>query len=155
MGAFWGDVAILFVGGCLASSSFILAKKPNAKDLFAKVAPYQGTIGVVMFFWGIWEILHIVMNLDLFKLLFAIPLITWKITAIVWVVTAVVLLILGFLLGFGMINAFAAKKNPAAAQKSEQVMRKLAPHQTWLGFVSIGLSIWWILFAVVFSKAAL
>jgi hypothetical protein len=151
MGAFWGNVAILFLGGCLASSSFILAKKPNAKDLFAKVAPYQGTIGVIMFFWGIWQIIYLLMNLVIFKLMLAFT-ITWKITAIVWILTGVVSTILGFLLGFGMINAFAAKKNPAAAQKSEQMMKKLAPHQTWLGFVAIGCSIWWILFQVVFFK---
>jgi len=151
MGTFWGNVAILFVGGCLASSSFILAKKPNAKDLFAKVAPYQGTIGVIMFLWGIWEVLDIVMHMDIFKALFAFT-ITWKITAIVWIVTALVCVVLGFLLGFGMINAFAAKKNPAAAVKSEQIMKKLAPHQTWLGFVAIGCSIWWILFQIVFFK---
>jgi hypothetical protein len=151
MGAFWGNVAILFLGGCLASSSFILAKKPNAKDLFAKVAPYQGTIGVIMFFWGIWQIIYLVMNLAIFKLMLAFT-ITWKITAVVWILTGVVSTVLGFLLGFGMINAFAAKKNPAAAQKSEQMMKKLAPHQTWMGFVAIGCSIWWILFQVVFFK---
>jgi hypothetical protein len=151
MGAFWGNVAILFLGGCLASSSFILAKKPNAKDLFAKVAPYQGTIGVIMFFWGIWQIIYLLMNLVIFKLMLAFT-ITWKITAVVWILTGVVSTVLGFLLGFGMINAFAAKKNPAAAQKSEQMMKKLAPHQTWMGFVAIGCSIWWILFQVVFFK---
>ena len=151
MGTFWGNVAILFLGGCLASSSFILAKKPNAKDLFAKVAPYQGTIGVIMFLWGVWEVLDVVMHMDIFLMLFAFT-ITWKITAVVWIVTALVCLVLGFLLGFGMITAFAAKKSPAAAAKSEQIMKKLAPHQTWLGFVAIGCSIWWILFQVVFFK---
>jgi K+-sensing histidine kinase KdpD len=152
MGRFWVNVAILFLGGALAASSFILAKKPNAKDMFAKVAPYQGTIGVIMFLWGIWDVIWLVMNLDMFKLFFAIPMVTFKITAIMLPVTAVVELILGFLLGFGMIQAFAAKKNPAAAQKSEAAMKKLAPHQTWLGFVSMACAIWWILFVVVFFK---
>jgi hypothetical protein len=31
-------------------------------------------------------------------------------------------------------------------------MKKLAPHQTWLGFVSMACAIWWILFVVVFFK---
>ena len=152
MGRFWVDVIILFLGGALASSSFILAKKPNAKDLFAKVAPYQGTIGVIMFLWGIWDIIWIVMNMGMFTLFLAVPLITWKITAVMMIVTAIVQLVLGFLLGFGMIQAFAAKKNPAAAAKSEAVMKKLAPHQTWLGFLAMACAIWLVLFVVVFSK---
>ncbi len=151
MGAFWGNVVILILGGSLAASSLILAKKPDAKALFEKIAPYQGTIGVVMFLWGIWEVLHILLNLDVLKALFGGP-ITLKLTAVVWPVTAVILLALGFLLGFGMIQAFAGKKSPEMAAKSEQMMKKLAPHQTWLGIVSIACGVWWLLFVLVFWK---
>ncbi|MBI5488544.1 MAG: hypothetical protein HY905_14520 [Deltaproteobacteria bacterium] len=149
-GQFWGDAIIMFVGGCLAASSFILAKKPNAKALFEKVAPYQGSIGVAMFAWGIWHVLYLVLNLKIWKdMMFgmeegamgitikAAPSLGCRLFAINWIVGSVIMVVLGFLLGFGMIQAYAGKKNPAVAAKSEAMMKKLAPHQTWLGFVGI------------------
>jgi len=51
------DGLIGIAGGILAASALIIARKPNAKELIDKLTPYQGWIGVVMFGWGIWEIL--------------------------------------------------------------------------------------------------
>ena len=39
---------LLLVAGALAASSFIIAKKPDAKKAMDKIAPYQGIIGVVL-----------------------------------------------------------------------------------------------------------
>ena len=52
-------------GGTLASSGFIISKKPNAKELIDKLVPYTGWIGMVMFFWGIWETIAVVRHLGL------------------------------------------------------------------------------------------
>ena len=54
---------IPIAGGVLASSGFIISKKPNAKELIDKLVPYQGWIGAVMFFWGIWETISVVTHL--------------------------------------------------------------------------------------------
>lgn len=39
---------LTIAGGLIAASSFLIAKKPDAKRLFEKVAPYQGMIGLAM-----------------------------------------------------------------------------------------------------------
>ena len=38
---------IAILGGILAASSLIIAKKPNAKELIDKLTPYQGWIGLI------------------------------------------------------------------------------------------------------------
>src|ERR1051326_5526552 len=57
---------ITIAGGILAASSLIIARKPNAKDLIDKLTPYQGWIGIVMFFWGVWGTFQILTNLGFF-----------------------------------------------------------------------------------------
>ena len=145
-GTFWVDAMVMLLGGLLAASSFILAKKPDAKAMFEKVAPYQGTIGVTMFGWGLWHVLYLVLNIKIWKeMMFGIsegmvkatPSLGCRLFAVNWIVGSLVMVVLGFLLGFGMIQAYAGKKNPAVAAKSEAMMKKLAPHQTWLGFVAV------------------
>ena len=49
---------IAIIGGIIAASSFIIAKKPDAKELIDKLTPYQGWIGVVLTFFGVWGIFN-------------------------------------------------------------------------------------------------
>ena len=56
---------ITIAGGILAASSLIIARKPNAKDLIDKITPYQGWIGIVMFFWGVWGTLDCIRGMSL------------------------------------------------------------------------------------------
>ncbi len=49
--------------GVLGASNLIIAKKPDAKELIAKMAPYQGWIGAVSALWGVWGIISAVLNL--------------------------------------------------------------------------------------------
>ncbi|MBN1773959.1 MAG: hypothetical protein JXB32_22055 [Deltaproteobacteria bacterium] len=152
---FWVTSLILIVGGALAASSLILAKKPNARDLLMKVAPYQGSIGVVMFLWGIYDlIVNFLLHLGEFGIIFAMP-IFWKLFGVFMIVGYLCELLVGFLLGFGMITAFAAKKSPAAAQKAEVVMKKLAPWQSTLGIIAIIAGIYWLLFSLFLWKIGL
>lgn len=151
----WVTALMLIVGGALASSSLILAKKPNARDLLMKVAPYQGSIGVLMFVWGIYDlIVNFLLSLGDFGVVFQGP-IFWKLFGIFAIVGYLCELLVGFLLGFGMINAFAAKKSPAAAQKAEAAMKKLAPWQSILGIIAIIAGIYWLLFALFLWKIGL
>src|SRR5688500_2008186 len=55
--------AWLAVLGMLGASNLIIAKKPDAKELIAKFAPYQGWIGAVSALWGVWGIISSVLNL--------------------------------------------------------------------------------------------
>lgn len=151
----WITTIVLILGGALAASSFILAKKPNAKDLFVKIAPYQGTIGVGMFAWGVWDTIHIVTNLTAWKWFFSIPHIVHKLFAVVVLVAVVCELVVGFLLGFNLIQAQISKKSPEAARKAEVVMKKLAPWQTIFGFAAIFCGIYFLLYTMFLFKMGL
>ncbi len=50
---------LLILLSIIAVPSLILSKKPNAKELLEKIEPYQGWIGIVFFFWGVWGIIPI------------------------------------------------------------------------------------------------
>ena len=117
--------ALLVAGGVLAAASLIVAKKPNAQQLIDKLAPYQGWIGVVLFIWGIKDIMG---SLGLLGTSFLF--------AIVYLSVALIELILGFMLGFGMITKYALSKNAAAEAKGQQIRAKLAPYQGTLGIIA-------------------
>jgi hypothetical protein len=126
----------LAVLGILGASHLIIKKKPNAKELIAKMAPYQGWIGAISAIWGAWGIISAILNIT--------PVFTnapvWWIT---WLACAVVLFALGLLLGVGVFKTFI--KNPAANEKMDQTIARVAPFQDILGLVGIGLGIWTII----------
>jgi hypothetical protein len=121
----------LVVLGILGAPSLIIAKKPNAKELIDKIAPYQGWIGAVSAVWGLIGIIRCLFNI---RLLGLAPL-SW----LIWLVASVVLAALGLLLGVGVFKSFI--KNPTAQAKMDQTITKLAPYQGKLGVAAIGLGL--------------
>ena len=124
---------LLIVLGILAVPSLILSKKPDAKELLDKITPYQGWIGVVFAFWGVWGIISSILNLGWLSI---VP-IYW----IIYLLVALVEFSLGFIMGYGLIAKYALSKNADAAAKGEQLLAKLAPLQGKLGIVAIVLGI--------------
>lgn len=120
---------ITIAGGILAASSLILARKPNAKELIDRITPYQGWIGIVMFFWGIWALLDCIRHVGLLS---AMP-IFW----IFWLASGVADLVVGFLLGFGLITKYALGKSPAAEARGHAIRAKLANYQGAFGIFAI------------------
>lgn len=120
---------IPIAGGVLASSGFIISKKPNAKELIDKLVPYQGWIGAVMFFWGIWETISVVTHLGQ---LGEAPL-----RFVFWMLVAASDLLVGFLLGYGLITKYAFGKNEQAQQKGAAVRAKLVKWQAPLGLLAV------------------
>ena len=119
----------VFVGGVLAASSLIIARKPDAKELIDKLAPYQGSIGVVLFLWSIYALI--------WSLGYTILL---KIFPIFWIAlfaSALVGIVLGFLLGFGLITKYVLSKNEEAMKKGQEIRQKLTRFQGPLGLVAI------------------
>src|SRR4051812_39359815 len=104
---------ITIAGGILAASGLIIARKPNARQLIDKLTPYQGWIGTVMFFWGIYELFAVVTNLGVLKLA--------PLHFLFWAGSGVADLVVGFLLGFGMITKYALGKNPAALARGQML----------------------------------
>ncbi len=119
---------ITILGGLLAASSFIIARKPNAKELLDKITPYQGWIGVVLFVWGIRGLLASLSPFNLF-----------------WVLSSTADLLVGFLLGFGLITKYALSKNETALAKGQAIRAKLVGIQVPLGFAAIVLGVLFIL----------
>lgn len=136
----WGISLILL--SIIAVPSLLLAKKPNAKELLAKIEPYQGWIGLVFCFWGVWGIITAILNLG------------WLTTYPIWWITLlagnIVSAVLGFMLGFGLINQFFLSKNEAAKEKAFQLRKKLAPKQGKLGVLGLIVGAWMIVASFLF-----
>ncbi len=126
----------------IAVPSLILSKKPNAKELLDKVAPYQGWIGVVFCFWGIWGIIQALLNMS------------WLSVAPIWWITllagSIVEAGLGFMLGYGLISEYLAK-NDEAKQKAELIRAKIAPKQGQLGLLGLIVGSWMIVASFMWS----
>lgn len=114
-----GPLAVI-LGSLIALSSFIIAKKPEAKELFAKVAPYQGFLGVGLLFYGIWDLLHYVifswggLDMSWFSLVMKID----KLAAFACLFYILSEIILGFILGFGLIATWIPGEGTAEKRGS-------------------------------------
>lgn len=133
----------LAVLGVLGASNLIIAKRPDAADAIAKLAPYQGWIGAVSALWGVWGLISAILNIGWMT---AFPIYWFS-----WVATSAIQAALGLLLGVGVIKTFI--KDPTAQAKMDQTIEKLAPKQGLLGLVAIGLGVWMILASVMFGVA--
>jgi hypothetical protein len=132
---------ITIAGGLLAASNLIIARKPNAKDLIDKLTPYQGWIGVVMFFWGIWGTFDCLR----FMSLISVRPLFWTF----WLASSVADLVVGFLLGFGLITKYALGKNAAAQVRGQQIRAKLAGYQGGFGLLAILMGVLYIVWLYV------
>ena len=127
-----GAALWIIVLGILGAANLIIARKPQARELISKLAPYQGWIGAVSAFWGAWVVIHAVLNISWLKV---IP-IFW----VTYLSMGALLTALGLLLGVGVLKSFI--KAPAAQEKMDAAITRLAPMQGTLGLVAIGLGGW-------------
>ncbi|MDO6491585.1 MULTISPECIES: hypothetical protein [unclassified Cellulophaga] len=132
----------LIILGILAAPSLLLSKKPNAQELLDKITPYQGWIGLVFCFWGVWGIISSILNLGWLT--------TYPIYWITWIAVSALLAALGFILGYGMINKLLLSKNEEAKAKGEALLAKLRPLQGKLGIAAIALGVWQIISSLLF-----
>jgi hypothetical protein len=126
--------------GVLAVPSLIIAKKPNAKELIAKIAPYQGWIGAISALWGVWGIITAVLNLGWLS---AAP-IYW----VTWLADSVLQAALGLILGVGVLKTFI--KDARAQSKMDETLAKLTPKQGVLGLTAIGVGVWMVVSSFLF-----
>jgi len=131
-------VGVLLAGGLLGASNFIIAKKPNAKELIDKLTPWQGAIGVALVIWGVIDVIRVLPSLGALS---SAPF--WM---VIWILTPLTELGLGFLLGYRLICKYALSKSPEALEKGQQIRAKLAVYQVPLGLTAIVLA---MLFAVM------
>lgn len=129
----------LAVLGILAAPNLIIAKKPEAKEIIAKIAPYQGWIGVASAIYGLTQVIKFLGNTWLFDIA--------PIGALTWIVAAVIQLVLGLLLGIGVIKSFVSSEDAKA--KMDDMISKLATKQGTLGLLGIILGLWIIVFRLI------
>lgn len=122
----------LAVLGILAAPNIIVSKKPEAAEWIDKLRPYQGWLGVVSVFWGIWRFIKFFSWLDWFG---QIP-----VLLITWIVMALLLIALGLLMGINVIKTFV--KDATAQQKMDELVTKIAAKQGKLGLVAVIVGIW-------------
>lgn len=139
MGIFGGIFLILC--GVLAAANFFIEKKPDAKELIDKLAPYQGWMGFGAAIWGLVLLILTLINFTLLKHAF----IVWLTVVLIAAVTFAV----GVILGYDKLNEFIFSKVPKLEEIAKNVHAKLVPFQQPIGFASIGLGIWGILAAII------
>ena len=131
----------LIILGLVACPSLILDKKPNAKELFDKIAPYQGWAGVVFCIWGIWSIISAILTLDMLT--------TLPVVWILWLLCGLVEAALGFILGYSLIYKYALSKNETSAKKGEELLAKLLPLQGKIGIAAIIIGIVYVVCYII------
>ncbi len=126
--------------GILAVPSLLLAKRPDAKELLGKLAPYQGWMGAISAIWGVWGIIRAVLNLGWLT--------TWPILWATYLANGILQAALGLILGIGVMKTFI--KAPAAQTKLDETLAKVAPHQGRLGIAGVAVGIWMVVATFVF-----
>ncbi len=129
--------------GVLAVPSLILSKRPDAKEMLAKLAPYQGWIGAISALWGVWLVLHLLLNIGVYL---HVP-----ISLATLLADGVLQAALGFILGIGVMKTFI--KDPTAQAKMDETLTKLAPHQGRLGLVAVCVGAWMCVASILFHVA--
>ena len=126
---YYALTGLLILGGILAISNLIVAKKPQAKDLIDKLLPFQAIIGVGLLALGIWSLLALGGVLRSFS--FA------PISAVVSLAMMGSAVLLGFMFGMPQIAKWIPGEG-AAEQKGMALSKKLAPFQVIIGLGGLG-----------------
>ncbi|NUP91186.1 MAG: hypothetical protein HUU25_15415 [Candidatus Sumerlaeia bacterium] len=122
----------LIVLGLLACSSLIISKKPNAKELLDKIAPFQGYIGLVLLVLGLVNLVQAILNIGV---MFS------SIYGIIGLLVIFVSIALGFLASFTLLGQWFG--GSAAAEKGVALRAKLILYQVPLGVAGIVLGAYW------------
>jgi hypothetical protein len=130
------DCIICVLLGILAVPNLIIAKRPDAKQLIDRIAPFQGWIGVFALAWGIWRIIALILYLGtVIEWLTMKQGIIWMLFGVSYIAYTLVLTVLGFLLGFGTMKSFI--KNPQAIARMDQTLARLGPKQGTFGVIAL------------------
>ncbi len=117
---------LLILGGVIACSGLIAAKKPDAERILAKLVPFQAVIGLTMIGFGI--IFFVLLGpIAAFKAIKADAML-----AVANLGGVLVAIILGFLLALPQIVRMA----PNAEQRAQELAQKIIPFQLLLGLIA-------------------
>ena len=126
----WLQLILLILAGILAVSSFIVAKKPDAKAMIDKLVPFQAFIGVGLLVITIinWVRMGIGTPFQLMKF--------WALGGITLIAAIFSGILLGFLFGMPQIAKWIPGESNAEA-KAVELSKKIAPIQMIVGVVAL------------------
>ncbi len=128
---------LLILGGAVACSGLIVAKKPDAERILAKLAPFQALIGLALMGLGI--IFFIMQGpITAFKSISAEPML-----AVANLGGVLVGIVLGFLLALPQI----VRALPNAEQRANDLAQKIIPFQLLLGIAAAGCGVLGLLYS--------
>lgn len=133
------NALVLIVGGILAVSGLIVAKKPDAKELIDKLVPYQAIIGIALLALGIVNLVRWLGN-HVFTLLSVAP--VFGLTVLAMIFTSI---LLGFMFGMPQIAKWLPGDG-AAEQKGMELSKKLAPYQVIIGLIGLAAALLMLLY---------
>jgi hypothetical protein len=128
----------MIVAGILGAAALIIKNKPDARELIAKLVPFQGIIGIILLLWSLIMLIRFLPYFGAFMQFSAFY-------ALLTLVTLLIAIALGFLLGYGLINQYVLSKNVGAAAGGAGVQAKLATYQAPLGIAAILLGLWMLI----------
>lgn len=129
---------LLILGGLLAISGLIIAKKPDAKALIDKLSPFQALTGVLMLAGGMYWLLRWggqLVHAFSINVIFAVA---------IWGVIGTSVL-LGALFGMPQIAKWIPGDSPAE-QKALELSQKIAPFQVLLGLIGLASAVVYLLY---------
>ncbi len=137
MGLITGLVLIILGGLCIPG---IIAKKsPKAQELLNKIVPVQGTLGIVLFLWGIWGVVGSMTSVSWLG--------SWPLWWATRLIGNLICFAGGAILGWGMIQKKILQKAPAnVVAKAENAYLKLVSFQEKIGIAAIITGIWVVLY---------
>lgn len=130
------SIALLLVLGFLGAIQLIAARKPAAKGLADKLAPYQGWIGAAGFAWGAFFLVRMLMAGAL-SALSVVP-----IMILTGIAASALLMVLGAMFGVALLKQYGGE---AKAEKVEGLLTKLRPLQGTLGLAAMGVGAWFLI----------
>ena len=133
------------IGGLIAATGLITKFAPGTTVYIEKLAPYQGWIGVCCFFWGVWELISVVLNISILSVA---PL-HW----IFWLLVGLADFLLGILLGFNLIAKYILSKAAGGEERGRQVLSKLMPFQAMIGLFAIVMGVLYLALVVLARTA--
>ena len=133
---FWLAIILMILLGLLGAYPALVKAQPNAKEVLDKLTPIQGIVGLIGLVWGIWWLIRAVINLNILGLA---PLF-W----LTWLASALVMMLLGFLLSFGLLQQVGVMGG-SAGKTGEQIRSKIVGYQVPLGFTALGLVVWYLI----------
>ena len=135
------NALLLILGGILAVSSLIVAKKPDAKELIDKLVPYQAIIGIALLALGLVNLIRSLGHLlDAFRTLPGFE-------AIVMIVTSI---LLGFMFGMPQIAKWIPGEG-GTEQKGLELSKKLVPYQVIIGVIGLASGALWLVYRIGLS----